>query len=136
VKNIRTTSLLLVGLLFLPACAGSTSDTQSGAYPELSPHFVRIENDGSLDADVYLVAGNETRHLDLVASFQEKTVRIPPVVVPGMEIRILVDPIGSPEAYLSDPMEYSGTDDYQLRIDNDLELTSFYPSVLTAGVGK
>jgi hypothetical protein len=135
-NNVRTTSLLLVSLLPLPACAGSTYDAQSSAYPELRPHFVHIDNDGSLDADVYLVAGSQARHLDLVASFQDETVRIPFVVVPGMEIRILVDPIGSSGAYLSDPIMYSGTDDYELRIATNLELTSFYPSALAAGVGK
>ena len=135
-KNIWPTPLLLAGLLSLTGCAGSTYNTQSSAHPELGPHYVRINNDGSLDADVYLVAGSEVRHLEFVASFQEKTVRIPLVAVPGMEIRILVDPVGSLQAYLSDPIGYSGTEDYELTIANNLELTSFHPSAFAAGVGK
>jgi hypothetical protein len=135
-KNIATTSFLLASLLSLPACAGSTYGTQNVS-PESSAHFVQIENDGLLDANVYIVIDEQLQHLDFVTGMQQDTVRIPRGVVPGMELRALVDPVGSSAAYLSEPVPYSGTQDFALMIANNLALTSFYPtSSLAAGMGK
>ena len=135
-NTIGTTSLLLAGLLSMQGCASSTHDTDSRVPPERMTNYIHIDNDGTLDADVYVVSGGQAWRLDLVTALQQATVRMPIAVTPGMEIRALVDPIGSFGAYLSDPLQYTGDEDYELRIASSLPLTSFYPTILSTGRGK
>jgi len=117
-------------LLGLPACAASTSDA---GRPQPAPSerpMIHIVNHNTLDANVYMVVGSQTWRLDFVGGLGEDSVRFPLALVPGDDIRVLVDPIGSSEAYLTDPVSYSGDESFQLTIENSLSLSTFYPLVM------
>jgi hypothetical protein len=122
--------LLIALLLGLPGCAASTS---SAGPPKPAPSdrpMIQIVNNNVLDANVYVVVGSHTWRLDFVGGFGKDSVRFPLALVPGDNIRVLVDPIGSSEAYLTDPVSYSGDESFRLTIENSLSLSTFYPMVL------
>jgi hypothetical protein len=52
---------------------------------------------------------------------------MPRFVAPTGSIRVLVDPIGSTSAYLSDPVSYRGNEDFRLTIEETLYLSNFVP---------
>lgn len=120
--------LLPLTVLGMAACAGSTSTAaRSEPTPQMRPS-VHVVNNGVLDANVYVVVSSTAWRLGSVTSLGEATLRFPPALVTGSDIRVLVDPIGSSSAYLSDPMIFDAHEHYELDVENTLALSTFHPA--------
>jgi len=126
-KMLILTPLLLAAAVAVPACAGSNLETATPPLPQPGPAVLHIVNNNSMDANVYLVSQGMTQLLDLVPGLGPEDVNLPTTLGPGTEFRILVDPIGSTGAYLSDPLFFAKGDDYKLTIGNSLVFSSLMP---------
>ena len=126
-KMLHLTPLLLAAAVAVPACAGS--NVQTGTPPVQRPGtaVLHIRNDNAMDMNVYIVSQGATWLLDLVPGMASDNVKFPVTIGPGIEFRILVDPIDDTGAYLSDPLFFTKGDDYQLSIGSSLTFTTLMP---------
>jgi len=126
-KMLSLTPLLLAAAVAVPACAGSNVETGATPAPKPGTAVLHIQNDNSMDVNVYMVSQGMTWLLDLVPGLSSDSVKFPVTVGPGTEFRILVDPIGDTGAYLSDPLFFTRGDDYKLSVGASLVFTTLMP---------
>jgi len=126
-KMLRLTPLLLAAAVAVPACAGSNVETGAPPAPRPGTAVLHIRNDNAMDMNVYIVSQGATWLLDLVPGMASDNVKFPVTIGPGIEFRILVDPIDDTGAYLSDPLFFAKGDDYQLSIGSSLTFTTLMP---------
>jgi hypothetical protein len=117
---------VILAVFALPACGGQGQKPQSAA-PAAPATEITIENNSFSTVDVFIVYNDQTFRVDQVFGVSTATVRMPRFVAPTGSIRALVDPLGSTYAYLSDPVSYLGNENFRLRIEEDLALSSFVP---------
>jgi len=124
---LRLTPLLLAAAVAVPACAGSNVETATPPAPQPGTAVLHIQNDNAMDMNVYIVSQGMTWLLDLVPGMASDNVKFPVTIGPGIEFRILVDPIDDTGAYLSDPLFFTRGDDYQLNVGSSLTFTTLMP---------
>lgn len=120
----RKTLFGALALFALSACAGQGPQ---GASPRSQPAQITIENESSNTVDVFIVYHDQTFRVDQVFPASTSTATMPRFVLPTGSIRALVDPVASTYAYLSDPVEFVGGENFLLTIEDDLSLSSFVP---------
>ena len=116
----------LVFTLMLSACGGHGNQPQN-ATPAANTARITIENNSSSTADIFIVYSDQAFRVEQVFGGSTTTVTMPRFVAPTGSIRVLVDPIGSTSAYLSDPVSYRGNEDFRLTIEETLYLSNFVP---------
>ncbi len=122
----RRTIVAALALFSLSACAGKGQGPQ-GATPRSQPTEITIENNSTNTVDVFIVYHDQTFRVDQVFSLTTETASMPRFIVPPASVRALVDPVGPTYAYLSDPVEFVGNENFLLTIEDDLALSSFVP---------
>ena len=96
----------VIALLAASACLPATYGDGS-ADPSLktvAPATITVQNQNGLDLVVYAVNGAQRQRLGMVTSLGTSTFRIPRTAMSNGEVRLLVDPVGSNQAYLNDPI--------------------------------
>jgi hypothetical protein len=115
--------------LMLGACAPAV---QQSAGQHTNPQAsVAVRNDNWLDITVYLVRGAQRVRLGSVPSMSNAEFRIPQQYVLGVsDVTFQADPIGSHETYTSPPIQVYEGARVQLKIENQMRLSSFavYPT--------
>jgi hypothetical protein len=125
VSNIcnRTTRLtVLVGTLLLVTACGARRGPDRAAADDFS---VVVENQNYLDVVVFAFRDLSSTRLGSVSGLSSATLRIPGHLVVLGEIRLLVDPIGSPVAYLTDEIMVSPGDVITLRVASVVRMSSW-----------
>lgn len=125
-STLRTMGAALFVVLAVQGCSASNA-RPNRPEPEAGPTEITIDNQSLSTADVYVVYQDQTYRLDQVFGGQQTTEEMPHFVAPTGSIRVLVDPIGSFSAYLSDPVSYLGNEDFTLTIREPLDLSTFVP---------
>ena len=93
-------------LILLPACAaGPTGPRFQGATaPEDLRIAVEVHNIGWADVTIYSVSAGSRIRLGTVPSNTSQRFRLPRVHEWSPDLRLMADPIGSPQGYLSEPI--------------------------------
>jgi hypothetical protein len=87
---------------------------------------VEVRNDNYLDVTVYVMRDGMSYRLGDVTGSSSATLEIPPSqVLAAMGVRLLVNPIGSRGAYLSEPIMAGPGDTITLRVASVLRMSSW-----------
>lgn len=110
-------SLVLVGPT--PAAA------QEGPSEQEHAREVVVHNRAFLDMHVYVVQSGQVTSLGMVTGLTDATFALPRSFGDfSQEIRLLADPIGGFGSYLSEPVIAHETDQIELTIENNLDLSN------------
>jgi hypothetical protein len=124
--KIRTLGAALFTILAVQGCS-ATGARPNRPEPTGNPTQITIDNQSFSTIDVFIVYQDQTYRVDQVFGGQTVTEPMPAFVEPTGSIRVLVDPIGSFGAYLSDPVSYLGNEDFTLTVKDPLDLSTFVP---------
>lgn len=117
-------SLALAAALMVGACAPAVQ--QSAGNHSNPQATVAVRNDNWLDVNVYLVRGAQRVRLGSVPSMSNAEFRIPQQYVLGVsDVTFQADPLGSSETYTSPPIQVYDGARVQLKIENQMRLSSF-----------
>jgi hypothetical protein len=124
-------SLIVVPLLalstLLGACASGMSAGAADADPfAQEPVTVRVENHNFYDMNVYALVNGQRLRLGTVSGFGTQLFPLRSTMVAGSaQLRLLLDPIGSREGYVTEPILLTASSRVELRVENNLKLTSY-----------
>jgi hypothetical protein len=110
--RIVATSRLAAGAILLAAIACAPGNRTTRSSPRLGAS-VEVTNTSWYDVVVYSVGSGPRWRLGMVGSLQTHTLRIPSN---SLELRLLADPIGSAQVFLSDPIVVSPGQQVELTI--------------------
>ena len=103
--------LLMFCSLILLSCAGSRPED---APP---PELVFIQNDNWQDVAIFVVSmSGSSRRIGDVRGVNQQVLRIPADIPEGTAVRLLVEPIGSTDYFITDQIVVSGLQRISLRI--------------------
>ncbi len=119
---------VLVGLLFmgLGACASMPNrDPAYGAYGA-DEVILQVKNFNWSDVTVYMLRGGVRTRLGMVTSMGEALFRLPGAMFASSpNVRLILDPIGSPLAFTTDPIYAQPGQFVQMNVENYLPLTNW-----------
>jgi hypothetical protein len=96
------------------------------AASEAPPVRIRVENHNWLDVNVYAVHNGTRYRLGTVTSMTRQMFRLPVAMLAQTgEFRLLVDPIGSSEVFLTEPLLVSPGQQIDWNVENHLALSSY-----------
>lgn len=103
-----------------PGEAGPGSEEKPGI-------TVEVENLAWKNIHVYAISGSSWTSLGVLSSQDEETYELPRGFVGGRrEIRLAADPVGSNQAYISDPIQVEPGDVVGWTIQDNLALSSVF----------
>lgn len=126
----RPASPVLVVTVLVVAWAGSgcarRSPSPFGGQRSEEPIRLEIENGNYLDVTVYVMPDGASHRIGQVTGASSTTLVVPRSLVPASgRFRLLVSPIGSREAYLSEDILAMPGDVVQLRVASVLRMSSW-----------
>jgi hypothetical protein len=90
-----------------------------------SPATVRVANYNWMDVNVYAVQGGTRIRLGTVTTMNTSTFRLPERFLTGTTgVRLMVDPIGSTEGYVTDGILVHGGQQISFNVQNSLQFSS------------
>ena len=131
-KAIRTLAAAVAAVLTLGACASSGGG--AGAVParidgprgvEASAPTIKVDNRNWADVVVYAMRGGSRVRLGMVTSMSTQTFRVPRSLLTGSDnLRLLVDPIGSSQGYVSEAILVRPGQQIAFNVQNHLSMSS------------
>ncbi|HET9986625.1 MAG TPA: hypothetical protein VFQ38_23815 [Longimicrobiales bacterium] len=125
----RVVAAALVVGLGLGGCAGAAGAgvaEDALAASQAGVVRVRVENHNWLDVNVYAVHNGTRYRLGTVTSMTGHTFQLPiSMLAQTGEFRLLVDPIGSSEVFLTEPLLVSPGQQIDWSVENHLALSSY-----------
>lgn len=95
--------LALVGVACASARGGDEGSSSASSPYHERPVTVSVENQSWNTIHVYVLAGGQSRSLGQLSSQNTATYEVPPSIMGSREeIRLVADPIGSREGFISD----------------------------------
>ena len=135
--TLKALAAAVAATLTLGACAaGSGAPGSSFAPPGVAEArarasagtraaTVRVENLNWSDMNVYVLQNGARTRLGTVTSMNTSVFRLPAhVLASTASVRLLLDPIGSSEMYLTDPVQVRSGQQIALNVQNSLPLSS------------
>lgn len=121
-----TVLALTAGSLLMPAAAAAQESAQASESSAPEQVAVRVENHNWLDMHVYLLEyGRAPRSLGMVMAQGSAVFEVPAAVtVAGTDLRVLADPVGSNDLYVSDPVLADPTSEVVVTLENSLALSN------------
>lgn len=117
---------LLVGFAAPASGAVARPSTPSAQKASEEHTTVRVHNDNWSTVDLYVVRYGMKWRLGMVETGQTENFQVPAgFEQTSGELRLLVEPIGSPYAYITEPVMFVKGDTIQLDVGNQLGLTTF-----------
>jgi hypothetical protein len=121
---VRSAALVAVVVLAITGCAAKRAG-HAGWTPRDAPS-VTVQNDNWLDVAVYLVRGASRFRIGTVRSTSTETFRLPSGAhESGSPLRIMADPIGASQGYLTEPVVLGPGQRLELRIASPITISSF-----------
>ena len=109
--RIRRSVLVFLPISFLLSCSGSRPEDQP------PPELVFVRNDNWQDVTIFAVSmTGSLRRLGDVRGVNQQVLVIPGDIADGTAIRILVEPIGSTDHFITDQIVVSGFQRISLRV--------------------
>lgn len=127
----RLAAVLLAGAL-LSACAGRSAPSRFAGGREAGQIRLEVDNRNYSDVVVFGLQGATAIRLGSVTGLTSKTLAVPDHLVVAGQLRLLVDPIGSAAAYLSDEIMVNPGDVVVLHVGSLIRQSSW---LVRAGEG-
>ena len=125
-SNRQKPTVATILLLALTGCASGGQQAEFEAPDFNEPLIVQVHNDNYLDVVVYAMPDGQSVRLGDVTGSSSRELEIPRSVDPwSRALRLLVSPIGSPEAYLSETIVASPGDVIILRVSSVVGMSSW-----------
>ena len=122
-RNIRHHWAVLSAATLLAACASGASRISSRA--ELQPISLTVTNQNWLDVNVFVVEGNSRFRVGQVGGNGSAMLSIPSSLVVNGQVRLLADPIGSSDTYMTDMISVAPDEKVQLTVAPRMRMSSF-----------
>ena len=123
--------MLFAGLALAAPSRGSAQSTEAAAReaPTAATQRVhptlQVDNANWLDVHVYLVRDGISTSLGFLTGPGNATIALPDLATwAGSDVQLMVLPVGSRQVYLSPPVIIGRGDEVDLRIENNLALSS------------
>jgi hypothetical protein len=102
-----------------------SADNAVSRSPADAPATVRVANYNWMDVNVYAVQGTMRQRLGTVTSMSSAVFRLPQrFLVSSENMRLMVDPIGSNEGYMTDGILVRGGQQISFNVQNALQFSS------------
>jgi hypothetical protein len=123
---VAVLSVVVLGVACAPAASGGGSlAPELGVGEPEAPPRVRVTNNNWSNMTVYAVRGTSRIRLGMVTSMATQVFRLPDAVAAGAGgVRLLADPIGGTEQFLTPAVQVSRGDEVKLEIHNQLQISS------------
>jgi hypothetical protein len=116
----------LIAVSGLQAGCASVSQNADSDEPATSRTTLVVENNNWADMAVYLINNGTRARLGSAPSFSRTRFVLPDALVGARgQIRILADPIGSSQRFLSDEILVRPGQQVRLRVENNVALSSY-----------
>jgi hypothetical protein len=99
------------------------SATPSAARPERQ--YVVVRNTNVLDVAVYAVRYGTRQRIGTVTGLSTGRLALPPSFVNDGSVQLLVDPIGSDQVWLTDPIRLAPTQNVELSVMRPISMSTF-----------
>jgi hypothetical protein len=116
--NLKTG--LIVPLILLGGVASAGVRTR----PDIERAAVSVTNQNPLDVDVFIAAGSARTRLGTVVTGQTQSFELPAAAVSAGQVRMVVDPVGARDSYVSEPLSIADGDQINLRVGARLAQSS------------
>jgi hypothetical protein len=120
-KHLLSAALIAAGL---GACAPQYQGNQAGQ-PAAKNTTLIVENNNWADMTVYVVISGFRARVGSVASFSQARFVLSEALIGAGAIRLLADPIGSNQAFISDPIHVNPGQQVRFRLENNVRLSSY-----------
>lgn len=112
-------------VMFLSDQTGSAAAQLAARTSQQPSALLHVENYNWMDVVVYAVQGNSRVRLGEVTSMTSANFRLPSRFLAGSEnVRLMVDPIGSTEGYITDGIVLHDGDHVAFNVQNALQFSS------------
>lgn len=120
------TLFMLAGIaLVAPGCSSSARPT-NGPLPHDAQTTVQVSNQNWSDMVVYALSNGLRVRLGTVTSMSARRLAVPRHLLTGSgEFRLAVDPIGSPQGFITQPMQVYPGSRIEFVIQNNLPISSY-----------
>ena len=136
--TLKTLAAAVAATLTLGACATGGAPAGSGSFAPTGEAAakalasagtraatVKVENLNWSDMNVYVLQNGARTRLGTVTSMNTTVFRLPThVLASTATVRLLLDPIGSSEMFVTDPVQVRGGEQIALNVQNSLPLSS------------
>jgi hypothetical protein len=103
-----------------------SASNQAGTSSLSSPATVKVANYNWMDVNVYAVQGGTRLRLGTVTTMGSSTFQLPArFLSQSNSVRLMVDPIGSTEGYMTDGILVHGGQQISFNVQNALQFSSF-----------
>lgn len=132
--RMKTAVVLSVALTAAGVAGGCATGRGAGTYDELTsaqpaPEHaatVRVENNNWQDVDVYAIRSGQKIRLGMVTSMTSTDFALPASLLTGSpNVQLYIHPIGTNGGYLSQSMLVAAGQTIDLRVENNINLTSY-----------
>jgi hypothetical protein len=123
-EQVRSSSFRLAAIALIAGsigCASAFVDPGRNALPA----YIKVQNDNWLDINVYAVRWDSRFRLGTITGLSTGYVRLPDALYADGSIRLLADPIGSSETYLTETIPISRGEWIEFSVHNVLR-QSYY----------
>ena len=116
-------SAALIAASALSACAPHSG--RAGQLQRVQTTLM-VENNNWMDMTVYVVRDGLRSRVGSVTSFTRSRFVLTPAMIGGVgEIRLLADPLGSNQQFLSEPILVNEGQQVRFRVENNMQLSSY-----------
>ena len=116
----------LVAVFTASACAPVSQGAQAGQI-EREQTVLLVENNNWADMAIYIVRDGMRTRLGTAPSLRSAKFALSDALVGGSaEIRLLADPIGSSQRFLSQPIHVMPGHQVRFRLENNVQLSSYF----------
>ena len=116
-----TMKSLAFGLLF-GVCAWTPASAPVAQAPRVT---VSVSNENWLDVNVYVMVGSARYRLGSVVTAETRVFDLPGQAIASSQVRLVADPVGSRDVFVSDVLSVSDGDQIMLRVANRLPQSSY-----------
>ncbi len=118
------------GLLAIAMLLAAMACVRAGQAGDPSPRqqditTARITNNGWLDVNVYAARGSSRRRLGMVTSQNSEVFRLPRHLVDARGLRLLIDPIGSPQGYSTELIAVAPGQQIELVVQQRISMSHY-----------
>jgi len=124
-KRMGNLAAALLASASLAACAPALSQTDEYSYRETDATLV-VQNNNWTDMTLYVLRDGTRARIGAVNGLGQARFKLSSALVGGAgDIRILADPLGAGERFVSHPLNIMPGQEVRLRLENNIALSSY-----------
>ena len=123
-RNIRHHCAVLGAATLLAACASGANRGVSSEL-EAQPISLSVTNQNWLDVDVFVLRGTSRYRIGEVGGNTSATFSIPSSLIVRGEVRLMADPVGSDDRYVTETISVAPDEKVQLTVAPRMRMSSY-----------